>query len=200
MLMIRSAGGINLYGFVWNNPVDAFDADGREAGFTYRPDGRMENFVSRQSNPPKDPVAAASDWVGFSDYDALNPFEEPKWFLKTKCNKYVGDCISECPKRPKPLIKDPVSGKMRYPLAREWDSAFVKIPGFETNLPPELKEFIKGRYYYCANKIPKSWLGSPYDYGPVSTNLWNLTAEKGPTSAQEEYRKFRERGVPLRPP
>ena len=81
---------------------------------------------------------------------------------------------------------------------KTYDAKLIRLSELETNRSPELKEFIKGRYYYCANKIPKSWLGSPYDYGPVSTNLGNLTAEKGPTSAQEEYRKFKERGVPLR--
>src|SRR6266567_821545 len=63
------------------------------------------------------------------------------------------------------------------------------VTSFETNMPPELKEFMKGRYYYLANKLSDSSLGSPYDYGPVSNNVVRLAVGKGPTSAQEEYRK-----------
>ena len=58
---------------------------------------------------------------------------------------------------------------------------------------PDLKEFIKGRYYFLANKIPRGWLGSPHDYGSVSTNVEHLGVGKGPTTPQEEYRKFKER-------
>jgi len=75
----------------------------------------------------------------------------------------------------------------------------IVLSSFETNLPPELKEFMKGRYYYVANKLSDNWLGGSYDYGSVSTNVARLAVGKGPTSAQEEYRKFKERGVPLRP-
>ena len=70
---------------------------------------------------------------------------------------------------------------------------------WHTNEPPILEEFIKGRYYYLANKIPKNWLGTPYDYGSVSTNVAFLGVGKGDTSAGNEYRIFKERGVPLRP-
>lgn len=64
---------------------------------------------------------------------------------------------------------------------------------------PELKAFLKARYYYLANKIPKSWLeGAAKDYGTVTTNELNrIVAGKGPTSAQEEYQKFKNRGVSL---
>lgn len=58
----------------------------------------------------------------------------------------------------------------------------------------ELKEFVKSRYYYFGNRIPRDWLPlTNLDHGPVSTNaLADLTIGKGPTTASEEYRKFKE--------
>ncbi len=45
---------------------------------------------------------------------------------------------------------------------------------------PELKAFLKARYYYLANKIPKSWLeGAAKDYGTVTTNELNRIVVKG---------------------
>lgn len=41
-----------------------------------------------------------------------------------KCNKFVGDCISECRNRPKPLING------RFPTAAEWYNPNVTIPGY----------------------------------------------------------------------
>jgi hypothetical protein len=81
-----------------------------------------------------------------------------------------------------------------------YSADLARLTQYDTNLPPELKEFAKGRYYYVANKVPKSWLGSPYDYGPVATNLASFPVGKGDTSAGNEYRIFKERGVPLRQP
>ncbi len=58
----------------------------------------------------------------------------------------------------------------------------------------EVKEFVKARYYYLGNRIPRNWLPfTNLDHGPVSTNaLADLTVGKGPTTASEEYRKFKE--------
>jgi len=81
-----------------------------------------------------------------------------------------------------------------------YSADLIRLTEFDTNYPPELKEFVKGRYYYVANKVPRGWLGSPYDYGPVATNLSSFPVGKGDTSAQNEYRMFKERGVPLRSP
>jgi hypothetical protein len=69
------------------------------------------------------------------------------------------------------------------------------LTSFKTNAPPEIKEFLKGRYYYVANKLSANWLGEVRDYGPVSTNYLNLGIGKGPTSAQEEYRNLKARNV-----
>jgi hypothetical protein len=76
---------------------------------------------------------------------------------------------------------------------KQYSANLLALTQYETNQPPELKDFVKARYYYLANRTPKSWVGRPYDYGAVSTNLVHLTCFKGPTSAQEEYRLFLER-------
>jgi hypothetical protein len=56
----------------------------------------------------------------------------------------------------------------------------------------DLREFMKARYYYLGNRIPKSWIPiSKADHGPVNTKITNqLVIGKGPTTPQEEYRKF----------
>ena len=74
----------------------------------------------------------------------------------------------------------------------------IAVTSFETNVPPELTDFLKGRYYYVANRLSKSRLGNPYDYGEIGTNRARLAIGKGPTSAQAEYRRFKERGISLR--
>jgi len=73
---------------------------------------------------------------------------------------------------------------------KQYQANVLTLTHWETNQPPELKEFVKAHYYYLANRTPKNWVGRPYDYGAVSTNVIHLTGFKGPTSAQEEYRKF----------
>ena|SRR5215471_5431514 len=76
---------------------------------------------------------------------------------------------------------------------KQYDADMLILTRWETNHSSDLREFVKAHYYYMANRAPKSWVGRPYDYGAVSTNLIHLTAFKGPTSAQEEYRLFLER-------
>ena len=76
---------------------------------------------------------------------------------------------------------------------KQYQANMLTLTQWETNHPPELKEFVKAHYYYLANRTPKSWIGRPDDYGAVSTNIVHLTGFKGPTSAQEEYRLFLER-------
>lgn len=71
----------------------------------------------------------------------------------------------------------------------------------EGRLSLDLKEFLKGRYYYLGNRIPLSSLdGAAYDYGQVSTNIAVLSIGKGPTTGQEEYRLFKQRGVSIKKP
>jgi len=76
---------------------------------------------------------------------------------------------------------------------KQYQADMLRLTYWETNHPPELKEFVKAHYYYAANRTPESWVGHPYDYGAVSTNLLHLTQFKGPSSAREEYRLFLER-------
>lgn len=61
----------------------------------------------------------------------------------------------------------------------------------------ELKDFLKARYYYLGNRIPRSYLQrAARDYGQVGTNtMEGLFIGKGPTTGQEEYRLFREKGL-----
>lgn len=120
---IMEAGGISLYAFLLNNPVCYVDANGREAGCVYYPDGRMIPPV-RCGPPPYNPINVAGGYVGFSDYHIFNPLELSKWFGKPKCNKFVGDCISQCPNRPRPLVNG------RYPNVEEWEDPHVNIPGY----------------------------------------------------------------------
>src|SRR6059058_1071630 len=72
-----------------------------------------------------------------------------------------------------------------------YEANLIELEYFETNQPPALNEFMKGRYYYLANKIPQSDLGSPYDFGPVSTIVAHLGVGKGPTAPQHEYELFK---------
>lgn len=76
---------------------------------------------------------------------------------------------------------------------RQYQANMLALSEWNTNRPPELREFVKAHYYHLANQIPKNWVGAPRDYGPVSTNVIDLTGFKGPMSAQEEHRRFRER-------
>ncbi len=81
-----------------------------------------------------------------------------------------------------------------------YEGNLVQLTYVQTNQPLELGEFMKGRYYYLANKIPRSWLGSPYDFGPVNTNVTRLGVGKGPTTPQHEYAIFKEQKVNFREP
>ena len=58
----------------------------------------------------------------------------------------------------------------------------------------DLKDYIRGRYYYFGNRLPQSYL-------PASSNSWvsaqsgftHLSVGKGPTSAQLEFERFKKR-------
>jgi hypothetical protein len=64
---------------------------------------------------------------------------------------------------------------------------------FSNNYSADLKDFLKGRYYFCANRVPNDILkGSEHDYGPASTNS-SLVIGKGPTTPQWEYQVFTNR-------
>jgi RHS repeat-associated protein len=124
---IGEAGGVNLYAFVDNNPVAKLDPSGLDfATFC----GAGPCYSKWLRDPPTDPICVAREYIGKLDYNTFSPFTSPSWIGKNKCNKFVGDCISKCPSRPNPRIRDPESGKLRYPLAREWNNPNVSIPGY----------------------------------------------------------------------
>ena len=75
---------------------------------------------------------------------------------------------------------------------KKCQSDMIDLTYWQTNQPPELRELVKAHYYFLSNRIPKRW-ADPKDYGPVSTNIGNLGAFKGPTSAQIEYVNYLER-------
>jgi len=83
---------------------------------------------------------------------------------------------------------------------KTYDGDLITLNLYEGRHSDDLREFMKGRYYYLANKIPESWLGSPYDYGVVSTNVAHLGIGKGPTSPQNEYELFKQKKVKFRSP
>jgi hypothetical protein len=56
--------------------------------------------------------------------------------------------------------------------------------------PAGVEGFRQSHYYRLANQIPESWVGTPSNYGPVSTNSSPLTAFKRPSNAQGEYQEF----------
>lgn len=73
---------------------------------------------------------------------------------------------------------------------KQYSGNMLTLTHWETNHPPELKDFIKAHYYRLANQIPEDWVGTPSNYGPVSTNIAPLTTFKGPSNAQSEYQEF----------
>lgn len=81
-----------------------------------------------------------------------------------------------------------------------YDASLINIQHFETNLCPEVKEFMKGRYYYLANRIQLNWLGCPYDYGVVDTNMGHIATGKGDGGPAFQYQEFKLRSLSFRDP
>ncbi len=72
---------------------------------------------------------------------------------------------------------------------KQYSQNMLTLTHWETNQPPELKAFIKAHYYRLANQIPEDWVGTPSNYGPVSTNIAYVTIFKE-SNAQLEYQDF----------
>lgn len=88
----------------------------------------------------------------------------------------------------------------RSALIAEFKVAASNVARLSEGGDPTLREFAKARYYYCANRLPDRYFPSRGDYGMVNTQqLSNITIGKGPTTAGEEYQKFRERMQSLHP-
>lgn len=79
---------------------------------------------------------------------------------------------------------------------KHFQAYMTHLSQYETNHPPELREFVKAQYDFHANELPRSLNIQPRDYGPVCTNLAHLTSFKGPSNAEEEYREFIKRFSP----
>jgi hypothetical protein len=130
---IGERGGMNLYGYVQNNPVNLVDPLGLLS------DEQLQGRSSRHSNefpkppPPSDPLDVArgslNSWA-FSLWMPNSDSQGHGFGFGPKCNLYVGHCISSCPNRPNPKIKDPATGNLRYPLASEWANPNINIPGY----------------------------------------------------------------------
>jgi hypothetical protein len=75
---------------------------------------------------------------------------------------------------------------------KHYSGRMLALTQWETNHPPELKEFVKAHYYRLANQIPEDWVGTPSNYGRVSTNIANVTIFKE-SNAQWEYQEFMHR-------
>jgi hypothetical protein len=81
---------------------------------------------------------------------------------------------------------------------KTYSADLISLNGFPENQKLELRDFLKARYYYIANKMPESYLGVPYDYGNV--DFHGLTIGKGPTAPKHEYQLFKARKVQFREP
>src|SRR5688572_11722684 len=72
---------------------------------------------------------------------------------------------------------------------KKYSINMLTLTQWETNHPPELKDFVKAHYYHFANRIPKGWVGIPKDFGAVNTNISTLTVFKE-SNAHLEYQDF----------
>lgn len=100
-----------------------------------------------------------------------------------------------------------INAVYRWGQQSVWKTAFKEchahlqtLTQWETNRPPELREYLKARYYHLANRVPKEFVGEPRDYGPVDTNVATLAVFKGPSSGQLEYAAYRQRFNLPKPP
>jgi len=73
---------------------------------------------------------------------------------------------------------------------KTYEGNLIVVQNFQTNLPPQLGEFLKARYYFLANKVPRNWMPTK-NYGPVSDEVAKLGIGKGPTTAKHEYESFK---------
>ena len=93
------------------------------------------------------------------------------------------------------LIAAYIGGRndVRLTEFKECQAHLLILTQWETNQPPELKEYVKARYYYLANRLPKYYVEPAKNYGPVGTNVAHVAVFKEPTSGQGEYLEFLQR-------
>jgi len=85
----EKGGGINLYSFVGNDPINKRDPLGllSDESFVYRHE--LKDFPA-VTTPPANPADAAKGMVDAPNWNIFWPFPL-NWFGKPKCNKFVGD-------------------------------------------------------------------------------------------------------------
>ena len=197
---IGEAGGINLYGFVSNDPINRFDPYGESDN--NRPPvrlfpGRAPSYgPPRQEpilwlpiliGPPRQPIDVAREKIGSWDYSSrpsqfmLSP---PNWWFQPQCNRFIADCISKCSTFPAPLIDDGEGGK-RYPLAEEWANPNVSIPGFgpphENPQPGDV--VTDGNHLGFLGEegfIEPPTLNGPVKVLPIGNPIWNPKIGRSP--------------------
>jgi len=176
---IGEVGGFNLYAYVLNSPVNYVDPLGLTVPGMGR--GAYPPYNPQQPlyRPPTDPTQVARFLEGGYDYHLFNPLTNPRWLGDPKCNKFVGDCISRCQNRPKPLING------RYPTAAEWQDPNVNIPGYgppHKNPKPgdvvtdgsHMGFMVDGGYIQAPTYGPVTFL-------PVGNPKWNPGSGRTPT-------------------
>lgn len=126
---IGELGGLNLYAYVGNNPLNNVNPSGlaTDEALNARASRRMNEFPAPP--PPSDAIDVARGSINSMAW-SLFMWNPALWLPSPKCNIFVGQCISACPNRPNPRIKDQTTGKLRYPVAREWADPRVTIPGY----------------------------------------------------------------------
>jgi RHS repeat-associated protein len=153
---IAEEGGINLYGYVFNDPINLIDPNGFQPGSYHLPNWGYPS----PANPPTSPEEAAGRCIGSSNYREASLLTSPNWQGKPKCNKFVGDMISLCPNMPKPLVNG------RYPRAIDWMDPNVSIPGFgPPHLNPQSGDVLSDGAH-CGIKTPNGVIQAP-PWAPV---------------------------------
>ena len=129
---IGEAGGVNLYEFVGNDPVNQVDLFGLQAGPFGPTDSRWKTNPGADYAPPtfNQPLDAAKYFVGSAAWAKWSLFP-PNWIGKPRCNKFVWDCHLLCPSVPDPT-KATKNGEIIYPTVVDVQDPEVEIPGYGT--------------------------------------------------------------------
>ena len=104
----------------------------------------------------------------------------PQFCLLTVLRKFVLVAVLALPALIVGYVLGQIHGRRAAFISeyKHYSGRMLVLTQWETNHPPELKEFVKAHYYRLANQIPESWVGTPSNYGPVSTNIANVTIFK----------------------